>query len=206
MKTIADQLRGEYKVNILEKIGSSLNLTDLLFLMKPVSFSKNGSIFAENLEIKLTCQYHFEFDVEDLNMWFSFFALVALSLNSYALSAADRQQIEDRIRPIGQIHLASQSTLASSGTAQDEAKAKVTETSGQTVYEQYCSTCHRDGVAGAPKFRDSADWQSRLDKKTLDELVASAMKGLNAMPMKGTCMQCNDEEIKNAIQYMLPQS
>ncbi|ARG96555.1 c-type cytochrome [Legionella micdadei] len=141
-------------------------------------------------------------------MRFSVYALlVALPLSSYAFNTVDRHQIEDRIKPIGEIHIASQSTPSSTQRLiQTGSETNTKETLGQATYQQYCSTCHRDGVAGAPKFRDKADWQPRLDKKTLDELVASAIKGLNAMPMKGTCMQCNDEEIKNAIQYMLPQS
>jgi cytochrome c5 len=35
-------------------------------------------------------------------------------------------------------------------------------------------------------------------------LVASSIKGLNAMPAKGTCFKCMDEDLKAAISYMLP--
>lgn len=78
--------------------------------------------------------------------------------------------------------------------------------SGEETYQKYCSVCHRDGIAGAPKFRDKKDWQPHLDNKTIDDLVAIATKGVNAMPAKGTCFECSDEDLKNAIQYMLPQS
>lgn len=77
---------------------------------------------------------------------------------------------------------------------------------GQAIYEKYCITCHQDGLAGAPKYRAAADWAPRLTNSTLDDLVERAIKGINAMPAKGTCNECSDDDIKQAIQYMLPQS
>ncbi|KTD33316.1 cytochrome c5 [Legionella nautarum] len=140
-------------------------------------------------------------------MRFSFFFLiVALSLKIFALEVPDKQQIEERIRPIGQVRLATQASPSASTSVPNSPETSSTNDAGQATYEQYCSTCHRDGLAGAPKFRVKEDWQPRLDKQALDGLVTSAIKGINAMPMRGTCMQCSDEEIKNAIQYMLPQS
>lgn len=140
-------------------------------------------------------------------MRFSFFFLMgALSLKIFALELPDKQQIEERIKPIGQVRLASQDNLSATKPVQNPPETGSTTNAGQATYEQYCSTCHRDGLAGAPKFRVKEDWQPRLDKQALDGLVASAIKGMNAMPIRGTCMQCSDEEIKNAIQYMLPQS
>jgi cytochrome c5 len=62
------------------------------------------------------------------------------------------------------------------------------KTTGQTIYEQHCSVCHQDGIAGAPKFRDPSDWKTRLTDQTIETLTAQAIKGLNAMPAKGTCL------------------
>lgn len=77
---------------------------------------------------------------------------------------------------------------------------------GQTVYEQNCVVCHRDGVLGAPQFRDEASWKPHLSHhKDIDDLVAAAIKGKNAMPPKGTCQGCTDSDIKAAIEYMMPQ-
>ncbi|WED42498.1 c-type cytochrome [Legionella cardiaca] len=131
------------------------------------------------------------------------------SINGYASEDFDRQQIEQRIQPIGQVRLQEQKTSAPKTTAVPEetkANAEKEETPGKATYEKYCVVCHRDGVAGAPKFRVAEDWKARLDAKKLDGLVTSAIKGLNAMPPKGTCMDCSDADIKNAIQYMLPQT
>lgn len=141
-------------------------------------------------------------------MRFGFFiTLIILSLNIWAADLSDRQQIEARIKPIGRVNIAEQTTAAENTKPEiNPASTKSPqEEQGKATYEQYCSICHRDGLAGAPKYHDAKDWQPRLDKKTIDDLVASANKGLNAMPIKGTCSECSDEDLKNAIQYMLPQ-
>lgn len=79
------------------------------------------------------------------------------------------------------------------------------DTDAKQVYEQHCIMCHRDGVAGAPKFRDEASWKARMADRDIDALVTSAIKGKNAMPPKGTCQECTDSDIKSAIEYMVPQ-
>lgn len=77
------------------------------------------------------------------------------------------------------------------------------DANGQSIYEQHCIVCHEDGVAGAPRFQNEKDWQSRSNKN-MDEFLASAMKGINAMPAKGTCEECGESDIKAAIEYMVP--
>lgn len=79
------------------------------------------------------------------------------------------------------------------------------ESNAKNIYEQYCIICHGDGVAGAPKYRDEASWKSRIGQRDINALVASAIKGKNAMPPKGTCQECTDSDIKAAIKYMVPQ-
>lgn len=76
--------------------------------------------------------------------------------------------------------------------------------SGQETYQQYCTVCHQSGLAGAPKFRSQTDWASRCEQKKLKGLVESAIKGLNAMPAKGTCEACQAEDLLEAIKYMVP--
>lgn len=77
-------------------------------------------------------------------------------------------------------------------------------TVGQRIYEQHCSVCHQDGVAGAPKFRDAEDWNARLKNQTFEDLISKVTKGFNAMPAKGTCQDCSKAELKAAIEYMVP--
>ncbi len=78
------------------------------------------------------------------------------------------------------------------------------ENAGKKTYDRFCIVCHRDGLLGAPKFHDEQAWKKRLSDKSMSDLVASVIKGLNAMPAKGTCYECNEEDIKSAVEYMLP--
>ena len=68
-------------------------------------------------------------------------------------------------------------------------------------YNRSCAACHVSGVAGAPKSHDVAAWEARMSKG-MDALVASVKNGLNAMPPKGTCGDCSDEELMAAIKEM----
>jgi cytochrome c5 len=40
----------------------------------------------------------------------------------------------------------------------------------------------------------------------MDVLLTNATNGINAMPPKGTCAACSDDELKAAVEYMLSQS
>lgn len=123
------------------------------------------------------------------------------SFNLYANEDAARQEMQLRIQPVGQV--------AVQGEPESENKAvtlvKKKEV-GKEIYEQHCIVCHKDGLASAPKFRNEHEWKPRLLGRTLDDLVASSIKGLNAMPSKGTCVTCSEDDLKAALIYMLPKS
>lgn len=76
--------------------------------------------------------------------------------------------------------------------------------SGEQVYQKFCSTCHKTGVANAPKFADKAAWEPRVAKGK-DVLYQSAINGVagTAMTPKGSCMNCSDDELKAAVDYMV---
>lgn len=76
---------------------------------------------------------------------------------------------------------------------------------GKKVYEAHCAVCHGTGAAGAPKIGDTTAWDPRI-KQGMDVLFTHAIKGFNAMPAKGMCQTCTDDEIKAAVQYLADQS
>lgn len=133
--------------------------------------------------------------------WF----IVVLFFLSFTLQAesndAERQEIQLRIQPIGQVSVQEQP-----GSATKPVDAVIKKEPGQDTYEQYCIVCHKEGLAGAPRFRNEHDWKPRLAGRTLADLVASSIKGLNAMPTKGTCFKCSEDDLKAVITYMLPKS
>lgn len=79
------------------------------------------------------------------------------------------------------------------------------ERSGEEVYKTKCTVCHAAGVAGAPKLGDAAAWGPRAAKGA-EALLATSKTGINAMPPKGTCMDCSDAELSAAIDYMINNS
>ena len=121
----------------------------------------------------------------------------------YALPDFDKQELQKRIKPVGQVRVQGKNQQQKAVAAAVVADP-VKQAPGEAVYQQYCSVCHKGGLAGAPKYHDQADWKPRLASKNLEQLTASAIKGLNAMPARGTCGECSDEQIKEAVAYMLP--
>ena len=73
---------------------------------------------------------------------------------------------------------------------------------GQKIYQKSCQACHATGVAGAPKLGDKEAWAPRIAKGN-DALLSSVKNGLKAMPPKGTCMSCSEDELRAAMEYMV---
>jgi len=80
--------------------------------------------------------------------------------------------------------------------------ALAADRSGEDVFKAACTICHTAGVAGAPKLGDKAAWAPRIAKGK-EALYTSAIKGIRAMPPKGTCATCTDGELKKAVDYMM---
>lgn len=68
-------------------------------------------------------------------------------------------------------------------------------------YDKSCKVCHATGAAGAPKTGDAEAWAPHL-AKGMDTMMNSVHNGLNAMPPKGMCFDCSDEDYKALIEYM----
>lgn len=71
---------------------------------------------------------------------------------------------------------------------------------GSEVYAAQCAACHATGVAGAPKFGDTAAWAPRL-KTGFEALWNAALKGKNAMGPQGGG-DFDDVEIGKAVAYL----
>lgn len=132
----------------------------------------------------------------DLSLRLWLIALCTQLFFSTTTTAADMSAsaINDRTKPTGNIHL--------EGTAPTIVAAANPARTGQVVYDQYCASCHNSGLMGAPKKGDADDWAARISQG--DAVLAKhAIQGFNAMPAKGTCMDCSDDEIIAAINYMI---
>ena len=77
--------------------------------------------------------------------------------------------------------------------------------SGKAIYTNKCRACHDYGVAGAPRYGNSEIWAGRLTKG-LDVLYKNSISGIRAMPARGGCYACSDDDIKAAVDYILVNS
>ena len=82
------------------------------------------------------------------------------------------------------------------------AAAGIASADGKQIYDTKCFMCHKAGVANAPKLGDKAAWEPRI-ATGMDAMLTVAIKGKGAMPPKGTCMECSDDDLTAAIQYMV---
>lgn len=72
---------------------------------------------------------------------------------------------------------------------------------GVTIYLLVCASCHDRNVPGVPQLANRADWTERL-QKDLHTLYRNTLTGYNAMPEKGLCEDCTNEELKRAVVFM----
>ncbi|WP_417564963.1 c-type cytochrome [Marinobacter sp.] len=128
--------------------------------------------------------------------------LVVLGLTAGAVMASVEDEIRARIKPVGEVCLEGDQCGASAAPTQ---AASSGPRSGSEVYDAVCMACHSTGAAGAPKIGDTAAWAPRIDKG-LETLVSHALNGFNAMPAKGGCANCPDEEIQAAVEHIVGQS
>ncbi len=73
---------------------------------------------------------------------------------------------------------------------------------GEEVFNTVCTACHTAGILNAPKIDDKAAWEPRA-AKGLQGLLAASINGLNQMPAKGGNPSLTEQELSDAITYML---
>ena len=127
-------------------------------------------------------------------------AVLALWAVSAQAATVDEAAIAERIKPVGQVCVSGQECKGVGAVAVAAGGAAM---SADDVVAKYCGACHTAGVLGAPKIGDGAAWKTRASAKGgVDGLLKSAIAGINAMPPKGTCADCTDDELREAIQKM----
>lgn len=136
------------------------------------------------------------------NNWLSIallsgFVLVFSASRAHAAPLSHEQVVDQRTQPIGQVTV--------SGAPAGGAAAAPAVLSGKARYEASCAVCHDIGAAGAPKFGNKAAWAPRIAQGEAT-LVKAAINGIGAMPAKGMCPSCSDDEIKSAVEYIISKS
>jgi cytochrome c5 len=125
-----------------------------------------------------------------------------LSLWAMSAQAATNDAIAERLKPVGEVCIQGEECAAAGGGAASAASGAAAR-SGADIYAKSCTACHGSGLLNAPKTGDAAEWTARAEAKGgLDGLLKNAISGINAMPPKGTCSDCSDDELRAAIQHM----
>jgi cytochrome c5 len=101
------------------------------------------------------------------------------------------EAVARRIQPVGMVEIRDASDTASLKT-------------GEQVYAAQCSACHAAGVAGAPKFGDTAAWAPRITTG-YEALLNSVLKGKGAMAAQGGG-DFGELELGRAVVYMSNQA
>lgn len=150
------------------------------------------------------------------------------------VGSASAQSAADNIRPVAQVCMQGQPCVgqpaggatASAPAAAEPAAPAATATAAPTepaataaaevvaaaasdfdveaAYNMSCMACHASGAAGAPMLGDEAAWNERLEKG-MDAVMANVMSGVNAMPARGLCANCSDEDLHAIVEYMIEQ-
>ncbi len=122
-------------------------------------------------------------------------ATLTFSVLSFASGVSEKEynSIEERIKPVGNVYLVGSEPVA------EVASGPRTATS---IYGTFCVACHGTGVSGAPIKGNADQWSTRI-AQGMDVMTDHAINGFNAMPPKGSCMDCTDEEIVATINHMI---
>ncbi|MGC6427226.1 MAG: c-type cytochrome [Akkermansiaceae bacterium] len=77
---------------------------------------------------------------------------------------------------------------------------------GKAVYMAECSGCHNEGEEGAPALTKAKEWAER-ETKGMATLFDHAINGFDGydgeMPARGGTPSLTDEEVKNAVTFMI---
>ncbi len=121
-------------------------------------------------------------------------AATLIAAQTFAAVASSEEKIKARIAPVGEVCVGAECGGAVAAVSSGPR-------SGEDVYSAACTACHAAGVLGAPMKGDVAAWDARLEKG-MNITLKNAIKGINAMPPKGNCLDCSDDEILAAIKFM----
>ena len=121
------------------------------------------------------------------------------SLLTATVFASTAGNIAERIAPVGDVYLHGEIATASTASESSEPAGP---RSGEKIYNTYCVACHGTGAAGAPIKGKADAWKSRIAQGEAT-LIKHAIEGFNAMPAKGTCMDCSDDEMTATVQFLI---
>ncbi len=119
----------------------------------------------------------------------------------------DAKAISDRIAPVAQERIGEEPIVQASADTGDAEAVKTSDEigPGNQVFTAVCATCHVSGLLQAPRLGNADDWAPRLEKG-METLYDHAINGFKNMPARGGRQDLSDDEVKQAVDYMISQS
>ena len=127
-------------------------------------------------------------------------SVLAFAKSTVALDQTTLKEISERIAPVSSVCNPGEECASAASAV---ASASSGPRSGEAVFGQFCTACHTTGLLGAPKKGDNVAWATKeKEAGGFSQMLSNAINGIKSMPPKGTCMNCSDEEISGAIEFM----
>ncbi|HSW69234.1 MAG TPA: c-type cytochrome [Gammaproteobacteria bacterium] len=79
---------------------------------------------------------------------------------------------------------------------------------GEKIFKQFCVSCHGNPPIidiKAPRIGDTKAWRPR-QQMGMSMLMKITIMGVGAMPARGGCFECSDEQLRETIRYILKSS
>ena len=76
---------------------------------------------------------------------------------------------------------------------------------GEKIVHEFCEACHAKAPVievGAPPMGVAHAWDA-YKKLPMKQLLENTKRGVGAMPARGGCFECSDEQLQKAIDYMV---
>lgn len=154
---------------------------------------------------------------------FAALAAVLVSTSGLVHAQSDFERVARNLEPVGHVCMVGQNCTRAANLvhAPEAAPAPVAEPVVSTpatpvepaaepaaadfdvaaTYQLTCFACHSTGAAGAPVTGNAEAWNERL-AKGMDVVLTNSVNGLGAMPAKGMCMTCSEDNLRALIEYM----
>jgi cytochrome c5 len=130
--------------------------------------------------------------------------LLTVSLLTLMSALAGAQTLNDEIRarlaPAGAVCVFGDECAAGMAVPGRSGGPRAAE----EIYQTYCMACHATGVSEAPVLGNAEMWAPRIEKG-IEVLYQNSINGINVMPPRGTCVDCSDDEMRAAVDYMVEQ-
>lgn len=75
------------------------------------------------------------------------------------------------------------------------------------TFQEVCKSCHTGGfkgwVSGAPNVKKPEQWLEFLNRDSEEEMRQIVLNGNKQHKKKGGCRKCSNQEIQQALDYLL---